>query len=98
MRMLKTLGATAVASGLLIAGAVAPASAAPGGGCPTGDNWNLVIAEFFVIPEIDNGNFADQNGDGLVCFRVALGGAKKDGGYVFKDNTNKLVEPPPPVG
>lgn len=86
---LKVAGGLA-AGGLMLAGFAAPASAADGGGCP--DKWNLAPT-FMVIESIDNGNWSDQNGDGLACFRVSLGGYKHDSGWVWKDNTNPLPAP-----
>ena len=42
----------------------------------------------------DNGNFADQNGDGFGCFNVNRGQSAKHGSesWTWKDNTNPLVE------
>ena len=65
-------------------------------GCPTGDTWTE-IGSFFVLPSIDKGNFKDQNGDGLLCFRVPDGFCNNRGqgaaapscvAWVWKDNTN----------
>jgi hypothetical protein len=66
----------------------APVSA--GGGCPRGGGWNLVSIEFTLPNGIDVGNFHDQNGDGLVCYRVNKGQSQKNGfeSWTVKDNTN----------
>ena len=59
------------------------------GGCPSGDGWVLssVIA---VVESVDNGNYADQNGDGLSCFRFNKGQSAKNNfaSFTWKDNTN----------
>lgn len=72
-------------------GAVAStASAANGTGCPSGDGWVLAPVGVF-IDALDNGNVADQNGDGLACFRVNKGQTDKHDGipsFTWKDNTN----------
>jgi hypothetical protein len=88
MRALKVLSGVAVATGLIFASTVAPASAA-GTGCPTGDGWTL-LSTLAVIPDLDNGNYADQNGDGLACFKVNKGQTDKFGigAFTWKDNTN----------
>ena len=59
------------------------------GGCPDGDGWQLASTGI-VIDALDNGNFADQNGDGLACFRVNKGQTAKNGpaSFTWKDNTN----------
>lgn len=89
MRALKALGAAAAAAGLIFAGTVAPASAA--GGCPTGDGWTLAPVGI-AIDALDNGNYADQNGDGLACFKVNKGQTAKNGpdSFTWKDNTNPV--------
>jgi hypothetical protein len=60
------------------------------GGCPKGDGWNLVPLVFTLPDGIDVGNFHDQNGDGLVCFRVNKGQSEKNDfpSWTVKDNTN----------
>jgi hypothetical protein len=65
----------------------------PVGGCPTGDGWNLELVSE-AIPELDNGNFADQNGDGWGCFKVNRGQSAKHGeeSWTWKDNTNPLPD------
>lgn len=71
----------------------APAEAAPVGGCPTGDGWNLTLLAFTLPDGIDVGNFHDQNGDGWICYRVNKGQTKKNNGFpswTVKDNTNPL--------
>ena len=86
----------AVAGGMLLASMVTgPAWAANDqGGCPDGGGWFLGPADL-IIEDIDNGNFHDQNGDGLVCANVNKGQSKKLGGesgvsWTVKDNTNPL--------
>jgi hypothetical protein len=59
----------------------------PVGGCPRGDNWHLLSTDL-VIPQIDDGNYSDQNGDGYACARFPRGNIKHDGGWTWKDNTN----------
>jgi hypothetical protein len=79
-------GAGIVAASLIGLGGTANAA----GACPTGDGWTLAPTEIF-IDQLDNGNVADQNGDGLACFRVNQGQTDKHGGipsYTWKDNTN----------
>ena len=81
-----------LATGVLLA-AMLPgvASAAdPVGGCPTGEGagWTLVPA-YFATPAVDNGNFADQNGDGYLCGKYNKGKWTS----TWKDNTNPLPEP-----
>jgi hypothetical protein len=65
----------------------------PVGGCPTGDGWQLAPLGF-VIDDLDNGNFADQNGDGWACLRGNRGQTVKHGiaSVTWKDNTNPLPE------
>ncbi len=69
-------------------------------GCPSGDAW-FEAPSFFVLPAIDKGNFKDQNGDGLLCFRVPKGfcnnrgmgaNAPVCGAWVWKDNVNSAWE------
>jgi hypothetical protein len=81
-----------VATLAVVAAFAAPVGgAAPGGGCPTGDGWTLDPVAL-ALPEVDNGNFGDQNGDGLGCHRSNAGQTKKHDGFdswTWKDNTNK---------
>ena len=86
------LGATTFAVAAAFAAPVASAQE-PVGGCPTGDGWGLIETSE-AIPELDNGNFADQNGDGWGCFKVNRGqSAKHDSeSWTWKDNTNPLSE------
>ena len=82
-----------VGSALVVA---APSLAAPPqGGCPA--KWIGPVPSWLVLPAIDKGNFKDQNGDGLLCFRVPRGfcnnrgmgaNAPVCGAWVWKDNTN----------
>lgn len=83
-----------VGTGLALASAglvVSTASAASdGGGCPSGGGWVLAPVGIF-IDDLDNGNVADQNADGLACYRVNKGQTDKHDGipsYTWKDNTN----------
>ena len=87
MRALKMLGGTACAAGLIFAGSMAPASAA--GGCPTGGDWNLATT-FSVLESVDNGNYADQNGDGFICYKINKGQTKVNdySSWTWKDNSN----------
>jgi len=61
------------------------------GGCPEGDGWSLAPVAAAYDP-VDNGTFADQNGDGLACYRINKGQRDKyDVGFAsftWKDNTN----------
>jgi hypothetical protein len=82
-----------IGAGLAVGLTASPAVAdPPQGGCPPGNDW--VLAPTFVfIDALDNGNIADQNGDGLACFRVNKGQSDKHGGassFTWKDNTNPL--------
>lgn len=88
--MKHTLAVIVIAGGLLGYGA-APALANHQGGCPDGDGWFLAPSSA-VIPEVDNGNQKDQNGDGLVCARVNKGQSEKNAfpSWTVKDNTNPL--------
>ncbi|MGH4002612.1 MAG: hypothetical protein ACRDSO_00660 [Pseudonocardiaceae bacterium] len=88
-RKIVTVAATSALALGLAAGLAQPALAANGGGCPQGDGWTLTSTGAF-IDELDNGNIADQNGDGLACFRVNKGQTNKNGGvsFTWKDNTN----------
>ncbi len=84
----------AVSTGIALGAAigVAQPAMAQGGGCPTGDGW-ILAPTFIFIDELDNGNNADQNGDGLACYRVNKGQtAKHDGvpSFTWKDNTNPV--------
>ena len=47
-----------------------------------------------VIPELDNGNYGDQNGDGWGCARTNKGQSDKHGigSWTWKDNKNPLPE------
>lgn len=91
-------GIAALVAGASLAAALvvaSPAAAADGpvGGCPTGDDWFLAPTSS-VIPEFDNGNYADQNGDGYACFRINRGHTVLNNvpSYTWKDNTNPLPE------
>ena len=78
--------------------AVVAASAAPvasvdlAGGCPPGEGWSLAPVGL-ALDELDNGSYADQNGDGWGCYRVNQGQTNKHGSppsFTWKDNTNPL--------
>jgi len=83
-----------VGSGVLLTTFIpSPVSAANDpGGCPQGGGFFLLPTRF-IIDELDNGNFHDQNGDGLVCVKVNKGQTEKNGNISFtvKDNTNPLT-------
>lgn len=93
--MMKTMGAmvaTAAIAGTFAFTGTALA-AGNGGGCPDGGDWVGPVSTLVVIDAVDNGNFADQNGDGLACFKVNAGQTKKHDGfpsYTWKDNTNPV--------
>jgi hypothetical protein len=80
------LGAATMVAAVVLSG---PAAAGPGTGCPTGGGWVLGPVSD-AIPALDNGNFGDQNGDGLACHKVNLGQSGKHGeeSWTWKDNTN----------
>jgi hypothetical protein len=93
-RILGVVAGAALAVGLMgaAAGACEPVPQPVVGGCPTGDGWGLLPTSSF-LDALDNGNIADQNGDGFACFRINPGqSAKHDGAnsYTWKDNTNPL--------
>ena len=87
----KLLSALVGGASLIATTAFAPMSAplAPAGGCPAGGDWNLAPVSA-AIPAIDNGNYSDNNGDGLGCFRVNKGQSDKYhvSAWTWKDNTN----------
>jgi hypothetical protein len=86
------LGTAALAVAAAFAAPVASA-ADPVGGCPTGDSWRLEpIAA--VIPELDNGDYTDENGDGWGCAFTNRGQSMKheSSSWTWKDNTNPLPE------
>ena len=68
----------------------AAAAGPPEGGCPRGGGWEL--EQVFRVTELDVGNSADQNGDGLVCIRINAGKTRSNpyGAelWTVKDNTN----------
>jgi hypothetical protein len=82
------LVAAGLASGISL-GLAGTAQAA--GGCPTREDWTLA-GSGIVIDNLDNGNFADQNGDSLACFKVNDGQTKRHNGvasFTWKDNTSR---------
>ena len=89
----KRLLATFVSAGVAVGVMTSPAIADPvNRGCPDGDGWTLEATWFF-IDEVDNGSAADQNGDGLACWRVNKCQTAKHGpgsSFTWKDNTNPL--------
>ncbi|MEX1343971.1 MAG: hypothetical protein AB1Z63_04795 [Candidatus Limnocylindrales bacterium] len=94
--MKKRLMAGLVAGGLMAAMVPGVASASfpgdPVGGCPTGDGWSLVPIAF-VIPDWDNGNYKDQNGDGWICFKSNPGlNPEPFPVRTWKDNTQPIEE------
>lgn len=54
------------------------------GGCPTG--WYIGTLDM-VWPWVDVGNWKDQNGDGLLCFRPLEPTVP---GWLWKDNNNPI--------
>lgn len=89
LRTLAGAAATTILLGVGMVGLAGTANAA-GSGCPSGGDWQLAPTAIF-IDALDNGNVADQNGDGLACFKVNPGQTKKHDGvpsYTWKDNTN----------
>jgi hypothetical protein len=87
MRKLAAVAATVALAGstLLVSAGAASAGGGGGGpvgGCPQGGGWFL-ISTSQIFPDIDKGNFHDQNGDGFACAK-----AHKDGSWTVKDNTN----------
>ena len=79
-------------AGLLLIALVPGAASAgpPEPGCPRGGGWEL--EQLFRVTELDVGNAADQNGDGMVCIRVNPGKTRTDPDgnelWTVKDNTN----------
>ena len=63
------------------------ASAKSIGGCPTGDNWNLVtVASLGIPPDVANGIASlDGNKDGWTCIKPSPG--LPEGALIFRDNT-----------
>lgn len=90
---LRTMAGGLVTTGLLGAGMLGLTGAAyADGGCPDGGDWQLLPVSA-VIDQVDNGNFKDQNGDGLGCFKINKGQTEKYGGFpsfTWKDNTNPV--------
>lgn len=91
---IRALGAAVVVGGfggLIAAGALAGTAPPPPGTsvCPKGGDWDLVtLAE--TIPEVDNGNFHDQNDDGYVCkFSNPNNNPGDVPEWIVKDNTKK---------
>lgn len=93
IRSLCAAAATVAVTGALTLAFTGTASAAPGGGCPDGGDWVGPVTTAIFIDQLDNGNVADQNGDGLACFRVNKGQTDKHDGipsFTWKDNTNPV--------
>ena len=80
------VGAAALAAAVALA---SPVAAAPGAGCPSGGDWTLGPVTD-ALPDVDNGNFKDNNGDGLACHKVNKGQSGKHNfeSWTWKDNTN----------
>ncbi len=103
-----TRSAATAALGLIMAFGFTTATqagvGAPIGGCPGGDGAAWVVGPSDYAIDSDVGNASDQNNDGYSCFRVNKGLTKKlepnnaasgpRGGFVVKDNTNKLTVVP----
>ena len=79
-------GAAALAAAVALA---SPVAAAPGALCPSGGDWTLGSITL-ALPDLDNGNFKDNNGDGLACHKVNKGqsGKHDSESWTWKDNTN----------
>jgi hypothetical protein len=80
-------GAATLAAAVALA---APVAAAPGRGCPSGGGiWHLGPVTD-ALPDVDNGDFSDNNGDGLACHKVNKGQSGKHDfeSWTWKDNTN----------
>ena len=81
-----------VLAGLLLIALLPGAASAgpPERDCPRGGGWEL--EDLFRVTELDVGNAADQNGDGMVCVRVNPGKTRTDPNrnelWTVKDNTN----------
>lgn len=67
----------------------APAPAASIGGCPTGDDWQLVtVASLGIDPQTASGiPSLDGNGDGLTCIKGLENYPRFPDAFVFRDNT-----------
>jgi hypothetical protein len=65
------------------------ASAKSIGGCPTGDEWNLVTVESLGIPPDAAVGIPslDGNRDGWTCTRPLGVPGLPEGAFVFRDNT-----------
>ena len=90
--MVRKLSVLVTGTATLVATVVLAGPAGAGGtGCPQGGGWTLAPVSW-ALPEIDNGNYGDQNGDGLGCYKVNNGQTRKleEGGeaWTWKDNTN----------
>ncbi len=83
------MGPTMLIAVVSLAAPAGADGAGAAGGCPRGDHWNLAPIAF-AIPSLDNGNYADQNGDRRGCYRVNKGQTGKHGvsSWTWKDNTN----------
>ena len=86
--MKKILIAGAIVVGATVASVGAASAAGHQGDCPSGGDWFLVGTGFIIEDRLD-GNYADQNGDGLICVKVNKGQTAKQGlSFTAKDNTN----------
>ena len=74
-----------IAAVALVLFALAPTAGAKStGGCPSGDNWQLVTVASLGFTDTSGIASLDGNGDGLTCIKVLSNGP---GGGVFRDNT-----------
>jgi hypothetical protein len=65
-----------------------PAGAQPVGGCPSGDDWELVRAVDVIDPEFISGlPSLDGNGDGMTCIQYLPNHPAGSDIFVFRDNT-----------
>ncbi len=72
--MNKQLVGAITGAGMLLGLTMTASPAGAAGGCPEG--WRTLVAGA-IVPEVDNGNFIDQNGDGTVCVRNNKGQSNK---------------------
>lgn len=68
--MTRRLMAGLMTGALAVALAPAAASAEQVGGCPDTGGWSLQSV-LLVVPDVDRGDFADDNGDGWSCARLS---------------------------
>jgi hypothetical protein len=81
--------AVAVLAATVVVAFPGAASAKSVGGCPTGDDWNLVTVKSLGIPPDTAVGLAslDGNEDGWTCIRPLEGPGIPEGAFIFRDNT-----------